>query len=121
MAAINAKASESEIQRKLADTEANLNQAKDQVAQATKEARQARADAQSERQSTQADLKQAKDQASQATKEARQARADAQAAQQSKAEAENKLAESEAARTATEERKQSQTDPLGTWLRGLGG
>jgi hypothetical protein len=62
-----------------------------------------------------ADLKQAKEQAAQATKEAQQARADAQSERQSKAEAEHKLAESEAARTA----KQSQTDPLGTWLRGL--
>ena len=65
---------------------------------------------------TEANLKQAKDEAAQATKEAQQAKADAQAAQQSKAEAERKLAESE----ATEKRKQSQTDPLGTWLRGLG-
>ena len=69
--AINANASESEIQRKLADTEANLKQAKDEAAQATKEAQQTRADAQSERQSTEADLKQAKDQAAQATRSAR--------------------------------------------------
>ena len=38
---------------------------------------------------------------------------------ESKEEAEGKLAESEAARTATEEQKRSQTDPLGTWLRGV--
>ena len=85
--AINARASESMAQRKLADTEANLKQAKDEDARATKEARQAEADD--------------------------------QAAQQSKQEAEGKLADSEAARTATEEQKRSQTDPLGTWLRGL--
>jgi hypothetical protein len=48
--------------------------------------------------------------------ETEQAKADAQAARQSKAAAERKFAQSEAARTAT----QSQTDPLGTWLRGLG-
>jgi hypothetical protein len=82
--AINARASESMAQRKLANTEA--------------------------------DLKQAKDEAARATKEAQQAKADAQVARQSKAAAERKLAQSEAARTAT----QSQTDPLGTWLRGLG-
>jgi hypothetical protein len=83
-----ARASEATTQRKLADTEANLKQAKDEAARATKEAQQAKADA--------------------------------QAAQQSKAEAERKLAESEAARTATEEQKQRQAGPLGTWLRGLG-
>ena len=66
-----------------------------------------------------AKLKQAKDEAARATKEAQQARADAQAALQSKAEAERKLADSEAARTATEEQKRSQVDPLGTWLRGF--
>ena len=86
--AINARASESMAQRKLANTEA--------------------------------DLKQAKDEAARAAKEAQQARADAQAARQSKAEAERKLAESEAARRVTEAKKHSQTDPLGTWLRGLG-
>jgi hypothetical protein len=82
--ATNTTVSESEIQRKLADTEA--------------------------------DLKQAKAEAGRAAKEAQQAKADAQVALQSKAEAEHKLAESE----ATEKRKLSQTDPLGTWLRGLG-
>jgi hypothetical protein len=117
--ATNAKVSDG-TQRKLTDTEANLKQAKDEAAKATKEAEQARADAQSERQSTEAALKQAKDEAARAAKEAQQARADAQAARQSTAEAERKLAESEAARTATEAQKQSQTDPLGTWLRGLG-
>jgi uncharacterized protein (DUF3084 family) len=75
--AINARAVESTAQRKLADTEA--------------------------------DLKQAKDEAARATKEAQQAKADAQAARQSQAEAKRKLAE-----------KQSQADPLGTWLRGFG-
>jgi len=118
--AINTRASESAAQRELADTEANLKQAKDEAARATKEAQQARADAQSERQSAEANLKQAKDEAARATKEAQQAKADDQAAQQSKAEAERKLTELEAARTATEEQKRSQTDPLGTWLRGLG-
>jgi hypothetical protein len=117
--ATNAKVSESGTQRKLTDIEANLKQAKDEAAKATKEAGQARADAQSERQSTEAALKQAKDEAARAAKEAQQARADAQAARQSKAEAERKLAESEAARTATEAQKRSQTDPLGTWLRGF--
>jgi hypothetical protein len=111
--AINARASESMAQRKLADTEADLKQAKDEAARATKEAQQAKADAQGKQQ---ADLKQAKDEAARATKEAQQAKADAQAARQLKAAAERKLAQSEAARTAT----QSQTDPLGTWLRGLG-
>jgi len=118
--AINTRASESAAQRELADTEANLKQAKDEAARATKEAQQAKADAQSERQSAEANLKQAKDEAARATKEAQQAKADDQAAQQSKAETERKLAESEVARTATEEQKRSQTDPLGTWLRGLG-
>jgi hypothetical protein len=107
--AINARASESMAQRKLADTEADLKQAKDEAARATKEAQQAKADAE-------ADLKRAKAEAGRATKEAQQAKADAQVALQSKAEAERKLAESE----ATEKRKLSQTDPLGTWLRGLG-
>ena len=50
--AINAKASEAMAQRKLADTEADLKQAKDEAARATKEAEQARADAQAARQST---------------------------------------------------------------------
>jgi hypothetical protein len=118
--AINARASESMAQRKLADTEANLKQAKDEAAQATQEAKQAKADAQAERQSVEANLKQAKDEAARATREAEQAKADAQAARQSKTEAERKLAQSEAARTATEEQKQSQADPLGTWLRGFG-
>jgi hypothetical protein len=117
--AINARASESMAQRKLADTEANLKQAKDGAARATQEAQQAKADAQAVRQSAETNLKQAKDEAARATKEAQQAKADAQAARQSKAEAERKLAESEAARTATEKQKQSQADPLGTWLRGL--
>ena len=117
--AINARASESMAQRKLADTEANLKQAKDEAAQATQEAQQAKADAQAVRQSAETNLKQAKDEAARATKEAQQAKADAQAARQSKAEAERKLAESEATRTATEKEKQSQADPLGTWLRGL--
>jgi hypothetical protein len=95
-----------------------------------KELNQAKADAENARTSeattqrkladTEANLKQAKDEAAQATKEAQQAKADDQAAQQSKAEAERKLADSEAARTAAEEQKRSQTDPLGTWLRGLG-
>jgi hypothetical protein len=107
--AIKARASESMAQRKLADTEADLKQAKDEAARATKEAQQAKADAE-------ADLKRAKAEAGRATKEAQQAKADAQVALQSKAEAERKLAESE----ATEKRKLSQTDPLGTWLRGLG-
>jgi hypothetical protein len=84
----NARASEATTQRKLADTEANLKQAKDEAAQTTKEAQLAKADA--------------------------------QVALQSKAEAERKLAESEAARTATEQQKQREADPLGTWLRGLG-
>jgi cell division septum initiation protein DivIVA len=118
--AINARASESMAQHKLADTEANLKQAKDEATQATQEAEQAKADAQAERQSAEANLKQARDQAAQAAREAVQAKADAQAARQSKVEAERKLAKSEAARTATEEQTQSQTDPLGTWLRGLG-
>jgi len=104
--AINARASESTAQGKIADAEAKLKRAKDEVAKATKEAQQAKADAQSERQTTEANLKQAKDEAAKTTKEAQQARADAQAALQSKAEAERKLAVSEA-------------DPLGAWLRGL--
>jgi hypothetical protein len=104
--AINARASESMAQGKIADAETKLKQAKDEAAKATKEAQQAKADAQSERQTTEANLKQAKDEAAKATKEAQQARADAQAALQSKAEAERKLAVSEA-------------DPLGAWLRGL--
>ena len=95
-----------------------------------KDLQQAKADAENARASeataqrkladTEANLKQAKDEVARANKEAQQAKADAQAAQQSKAEAERKLAESEAARTATEEQKQKQADPLGTWLRGLG-
>jgi hypothetical protein len=107
--AINARASESMTQRKLADTEADLKQAKDVAAQAAKEAQQAKTDAQAARQSSEADLKQAKAEAARATKEAQQAKTDAQAARQSQAEAERKLVE-----------KQSQADPLGTWLRGLG-
>jgi hypothetical protein len=107
--AINARTSESMAQRKLADTEADLKQAKDEAARATKEAQQAKADAE-------ADLKRAKEEAGRATKEAQQAKADVQVALQSKAEAERKLAASE----ATEKQKLSQTDPLGTWLRGLG-
>jgi hypothetical protein len=67
-------------QRKLADTEANLKQAKDEAARATKEAQQAKADAQAALQSTEADLKQAKDEAARATKEAQQAKTEAQAA-----------------------------------------
>jgi hypothetical protein len=118
--AINARASESMAQHKLADTEANLKQAKDEATQATQEAEQAKAAAQAERRSAEANLKQARDQAAQAAREAVQAKADAEAARQSKAEAERKLAESEAVRAATEEQTQSQTDPLGTWLRGLG-
>jgi chromosome segregation ATPase len=107
--AINARTAESMAQRKLADTEADLRQAKDETARATKEAQQAKADAE-------ADLKQAKDEAARATKEAQQAKADAQVARQSKAEAERKLTELE----ATEKREQNEADPLGTWLRGLG-
>ena len=107
--AINARASESMAQRKLADTEADLKQAKDEAARASKEAQQAKEDAQVARRSTEANLKRAKDEAARATKEAQQAKEDAQAARQSQAEAERKLAE-----------KQSQADPLGTWLRGLG-
>jgi chromosome segregation ATPase len=107
--AINARASESMAHRRLADTEADLKQAKDEAARATKEAQQAKADAQAARRSTEADLKQAKDEAARATKEAQQAKADAQAARQSRSEAERKFAE-----------KQSQADPLGTWLRGVG-
>jgi hypothetical protein len=118
--AINARVSESMAQRKLADTEANLKQARDEAAQATQEAEQAKADAQAERQSAEANLKQARDEAARAAREAEQAKADAQAARQSKAEAERKIAESETARMATEEQTQSQADPLGTWLRGLG-
>ncbi|MGB8631205.1 MAG: hypothetical protein WCD69_17780 [Xanthobacteraceae bacterium] len=118
--AINTRASESAAQRKLADTEANLKQAKDEAARATKEAQQAKAAAQSERQSAEANLKQARDDAARATKEAQQAKADDQAARQSKAQAERKLADSDAARTTAEEQKRSQTDPLGTWLRGVG-
>jgi hypothetical protein len=118
--AINARASESMAQHKLANTEANLKQAKDEATQANQEAEHAKADAQAERQSAEANLKQARDQAAQSGREAVQAKADAQAARQSKAETERKLAESEAARTATKEQTQSQTDPLGTWLRGLG-
>jgi hypothetical protein len=87
--AINARTSESMAQRKLADTEADLKQAKDETARAAKEAQQAKADAE-------ADLKQAKDEAARATKEAQQEKADAQVARQSKAEAERKLAELEA-------------------------
>jgi flagellar biosynthesis GTPase FlhF len=107
--AINARASESMTQRKLADTEADLKQAKDEAARAAKEAQQAKTDAQAARQSSEADLKQAKAEAARATKEAQQAKTDTQAARQSQAEAERKLAE-----------KQNQADPLGTWLRGLG-
>jgi hypothetical protein len=56
--AINARASESMAQRKLADAEANLMQAKEDVGRANKEAEQARADAQVARQSkTQAERK----------------------------------------------------------------
>ena len=106
--AINARASESMAQRKLADTEADLKQAKDEAAQASKEAQQAKVDAQATRQSTEADLKRAKDEAGRASKEAQQLKADAQAAQ----EAERKLVESEATRRAA-------TDPLGSWLRRL--
>jgi chromosome segregation ATPase len=47
--AINARASESTAQRKLANTEADLKQAKDDAARAAKEAERARADAQSAR------------------------------------------------------------------------
>ena len=47
----NARASESTAQRKLAHTEADLKQAKDEAAIATKEVQQARADAQVARQS----------------------------------------------------------------------
>jgi hypothetical protein len=107
--AINARASESMTQRKLADTEADLKQAKDETARAVKEAQQTKTDARAARQSSEADLKQAKAEAARATKEAQQAKTDAQAARQSQAEAERKLAE-----------KQSQADPLGTWLRRLG-
>jgi hypothetical protein len=107
--AIKARSSESMAQRKLADTEADLKQANDEAARVTKEAQQAKADAE-------ANLMRAKEEAGRATKEAQQAKADAQVALQSKAEAERKLAASE----ATEKRKLSQTDPLGTWLRGLG-
>ena len=107
--ALNARTSESMAQRKLADTEADLKQAKDEAARTIKEAQQAKADAE-------ADLKRAKDEAGRATKEAQQAKADVQVALQSKVEAERKLAESE----ATEKRNQIQADPLGTWLRGLG-
>jgi cytochrome c2 len=49
--AINARASESIAQRKLADTEADLKQAKEDVGRANKEAEQARADARVARQS----------------------------------------------------------------------
>jgi hypothetical protein len=49
--AINARASESMAQHKLADAEADLKQAKDEAAQATKEAQQAKADAQAARKS----------------------------------------------------------------------
>ena len=107
--ALNARTSKSMAQRKLADTEADLKQAKDEAARTIKEAQQAKADAE-------ADLKRAKDEAGRATKEAQQAKADVQVALQSKVEAERKLAESE----ATEKRNQIQADPLGTWLRGLG-
>jgi hypothetical protein len=47
--AINAKTSESMTQRKLADTEADLKQVKDEAARASKEAEQARSDAQTAR------------------------------------------------------------------------
>jgi hypothetical protein len=47
--AINARASESMAQRKLADAEADLKRAKEEAAQATKEAEQARNDAQAAR------------------------------------------------------------------------
>jgi TPR repeat protein len=73
-----------------------------------------------ELQSTEAVLKQTKDEAARATKKGAQAKAEAQVARQSKAKTERKLAQAEAARTATEGRKQSQADPLGTWLRGRG-
>ena len=49
--AINARASESMTQRKLADTESDLKQAKAEAARATKEAQQAKTDAQAARQS----------------------------------------------------------------------
>ena len=49
--ALNARTSESMTQRKLADTEADLKQAKDEAARATKEAQQERADAQAALQS----------------------------------------------------------------------
>jgi hypothetical protein len=75
-----------------------------------------------------ADLKQAKEEAAQATKEAEQAKKmDAQNALQSKAEAERKLAISEAARVAAEGREQAcqnaaKTQPsFGQRLRALFG
>jgi hypothetical protein len=49
--AINARASESTAQRKLADTQADLKQAKEDVGRANQEAEQARADARAARQS----------------------------------------------------------------------
>jgi membrane protein involved in colicin uptake len=49
--AINAKTSESMAQRKLADTEADLKQAKDEAERASEEAEQARNDAQTARES----------------------------------------------------------------------
>jgi hypothetical protein len=93
-----------------------LNQAKADA----ENARASEATAQRKLAETEANLKQANDAAALATKEAEQAKADAQVARQSKAEAERKIVQSEAARTATEEQKQRQADPLGTWLRGLG-
>jgi hypothetical protein len=49
--AINARASESIVQRKLADAEADLKQAKEEAGRATNEADEARADAKNARQS----------------------------------------------------------------------
>jgi chromosome segregation ATPase len=93
--AINARASESTAQRKLADTQADLKQAKEDVGRANQEAEKAKADARAARQSK---------------TEAERKLADSEAARQAAEEQEQ----------ACQSAAKSQPG-IGGWLRGLFG
>ena len=94
--ALNAKASEAVAQRKLADAETALKQAKEEAKRATAEFERAKAA-----------LQEAREETRRATEEAQRSKADAKAARDTEIELERKLADADAARTAAEGREQA--------------